>query len=208
MRGGSPNELPPPRRRGYQRTGNGIPPTQRQWRKRDHGSLKRKPPETEGYPRGFYPRNNISAQVIYPVVPHLPKISTGLPFLFRSPEPLFLLRCKRKSGFGPCRAGKKQLQDKSIPLFPQKKRRFHPQDAHPIRKAAKPGNIRPPLPKTTHPGGVDINEQGTVFQPLNGSGAKGITGRSNAGRRKQEGYPKVFYPRDNQAGLGLYPVVP
>ena len=99
--------LTPPRRCGYQRTGNGIPPTQRQWRKRDHGSLKRKPPETEGYPRGFYPRNNISAQVIYPVVPHHPKISTGLPFLFRSPEPLFLLPSKRKSGFGPSQAGKK-----------------------------------------------------------------------------------------------------
>ena len=51
----------PPRRRGYQRTRSGIPPTQRQWRKRDHGSLKRWPPETEGYPKGFYPRNNISA---------------------------------------------------------------------------------------------------------------------------------------------------
>ena len=61
LRGGSPNELPPPRRRGYQRTRSGIPPTQRQWRKRDHGSLKRWPPETEGYPKGFYPRNNISA---------------------------------------------------------------------------------------------------------------------------------------------------
>ena len=63
-------------------------------------------------------------------------------------------------------------------------------------------------PKKHHPGGVNTNEQGAVFHPLNGSGAKGTTGRSNAGRRKQEGYPKVFYPRDNQAGLGLYPVVP
>ena len=58
-----------------------------------------------------------------------------------------------------------------------------------------------------HPGGVDINGQGAVFHPLNGSDAKGATGRSNAGRRKQEGYPKGFYPRDNQAGLGLCPVV-
>ena len=38
----------PPRRRGYQRTRSGIPPTQRQWRKGGHGSLKRKPPKTEG----------------------------------------------------------------------------------------------------------------------------------------------------------------
>ena len=56
-----PSRKPPPRRRGYQRTWYSIPPTQRQWRKRDHGSLKRWPPETEGYPKGFYPRNNISA---------------------------------------------------------------------------------------------------------------------------------------------------
>ena len=35
-----------------------------------------------------------------------------------------------------------------------------------------------------HPGGVDTNEQGVVFHPLNGSGAKGTTGRSNASRRR------------------------
>ena len=58
-----PTALPTttPRRRGYQRTWYSIPPTQRQWRKKGHGSLKRRPPETEGYPKGFYPRNNISA---------------------------------------------------------------------------------------------------------------------------------------------------
>ena len=44
LKGGSPNELPPLRRRGYQRTRSGIPPTQRQWRKRTHGSFKRWPP--------------------------------------------------------------------------------------------------------------------------------------------------------------------
>ena len=63
--------------------------------------------------------------MIYPVVPHLIKISTGLPFLFRSPEPLFLLRCKRKSGFGPRRAGKKQLQDKTH-HFPTKEKTVLP----------------------------------------------------------------------------------
>ena len=47
-----------------------------------------------------------------------------------------------------------------------------------------------------HPGGVDTNGRGTVFHPLNGSGARGTTGRSTPGRRKQKGYPKVFYPRD------------
>ena len=53
-----PKTTHPPRRRGYQRTRSGIPPTQRQWRKRDHGSLKRRPPETEGYPKVFCPRDN------------------------------------------------------------------------------------------------------------------------------------------------------
>ena len=42
---------------------------------------------------------------------------------------------------------------------------------------------------------MDTNGRGTVFHPLNGSGAKGTTGRSNASRRKQKerilpkGYP-------------------
>ena len=115
----------PPRRRGYQRTGNGIPPTQRQWRKGDHGSLKPGPPKTEKYPKGFYPRDNQAGLVLCAVVSHLPIISTGLPFLFRSPEPLFLLRCKRKSGFGPSRAGKKQLQDKTH-HFPTKEKTVLP----------------------------------------------------------------------------------
>ena len=56
-----PKTTHPPRRRGYQRTRSGIPPTQRQWRKRDHGSLKPRPPKTEGHPKVFYPRNLISA---------------------------------------------------------------------------------------------------------------------------------------------------
>ena len=135
LKGGSPNELPPPRRRGYQRTGNGIPPTQRQWRKRDHGSFKRKPPETEGYPKVFYPRDPITAQIQRPVVSYLPIISTGLSFLFRSPEPLFLLQAKEKVVLAPAGQAEKQspagqaknqLQDKNIPLFPQKKKRFSP----------------------------------------------------------------------------------
>ena len=43
-----------------------------------------------------------------------------------------------------------------------------------------------------HPGGVDTNGRGTVFHPLNGSGARGTTGRSNAGRRKQKDILKSF----------------
>ena len=50
-----------------------------------------------------------------------------------------------------------------------------------------------PLPAaTTTQGGVDINEQGAVFHPLNGSGARGTTGRSNPRRRKQKDSPKSF----------------
>ena len=48
------------------------------------------------------------------------------------------------------------------------------------------------FPKTAHQGGVDTNKQGAVFHPLNGSGARGTTGRSNAGRRKQKDIPKDF----------------
>ena len=59
-----------------------------------------------------------------------------------------------------------------------------------------------------HPGGVDTSEQVTVFHPLNGSGAKGTTGRSNASRRKQEGYPKVPHPRDTITAQIQRPVVP
>ena len=58
-----------------------------------------------------------------------------------------------------------------------------------------------------HPGGVDTNGRGTVFHPLNGSGAKGTTGRSNASRRKQKGYPKVPHPRDTIAVQIQRPVV-
>ena len=60
----------------------------------------------KGYPKVFYPRDTITAQIQRPVVPHLPKISTGLPFLFRSPEPLFLLNQKKK-WFWPQPGGQK-----------------------------------------------------------------------------------------------------
>ena len=109
LRGSSPTGCcHPPRRRGYQRTRSGIPPPQRQWRKRDHGSFKRKPPETEGYPNVFYPRDPITAQIQRPVVSYLPIISTGLSFLFRSPEPLFLLQAKEKVVLAPAGQAEKQ----------------------------------------------------------------------------------------------------
>jgi hypothetical protein len=54
-----------------------------------------------------------------------------------------------------------------------------------------------------HPGGVDINEQGAVFHPLNGSGARGTTGRSNASRRKQKDSPKDFTQGITKQGWGF-----
>ena len=39
---------------------------------------------------------------------------------------------------------------------------------------------------------MNTNEQVTVFHPLNGSGARGTTDRSNAGRRKQKDTLKSF----------------
>ena len=114
---------PPPRRRKYQRTRSGIPPTQRQWRKRNHGSLKRRPPRIERHPKVFHPRNNISASALYPVVPHHPKISTGLPFLFRSPEPLFLLQAKEKVVLAPAGQAKTNKTEKGS-LFAEGKSGF------------------------------------------------------------------------------------
>ena len=117
------SQKPPLRRRKYQQTGNGIPPTQRQWRKRNHGSLKPKPPKIERYLKVFHPRNNISAQAIHPAVLHLPKIFTGPPFLFRSPEPLFLLLAKEKAVLAPARQAKTNKTEKAS-LSAEGKSRF------------------------------------------------------------------------------------
>ena len=77
----------------------------------------------------------------------------------------------------------------------------------PVGQMSSPARLAS-LPKTTRSGGVDTSEQVTVFHPLNGSGAKGTTGRSNASRRKQEGYSKGFYPRDTITAQHQRPVVP
>ena len=83
----------------------------------------------------------------------------------------------------------------------------HQKPFYPVGQMSSPARLAS-LPKTTHPGGVDTNGRGTVFHPLNGSGAKGTTGRSNASRRKQKGYPKGFYPRDTITAQHQRPVVP
>ena len=62
-----------------------------------------------------------------------------------------------------------------------------------------------------HPGGVDTNEQGAIFHPLNGSGTKGTTGRSNPGRRKQKDSPKDFTrgtTQQNRSSILLYRTTP
>ena len=119
-------------------------------------------------------------------------------FSFSESRTAVFFSLKRKSGFGPRRASGKQS-----PAEWAKEKCFSPQEARPTHKEAQPGNIRPPLPKTTHPGGVDTNEQVTVFHPLNGSGAKGTTGRSNSRRRKQEGYPRIFIPEESHISIGF-----
>ncbi len=67
----------------------------------------------------------------------------------------------------------------------------HQKPSYPVGQMSSPARLAS-LPKTTHPGGVDTNGRGTVFHPLNGSGARGTTGRSNAGHRKQKNTSKGF----------------
>ena len=67
----------------------------------------------------------------------------------------------------------------------------HQKPSYPVGRVSPPARLAS-LPKTTRSGGVDSNEQVTVFQPLNGSGAKGTMGRSNPGRRKQKDTLKSF----------------
>ena len=67
----------------------------------------------------------------------------------------------------------------------------HQKPSYPVEQMSAPARLAS-LPKTTHPGGVDTNERVTVFHPLNGSGAKGTTGRSNTSRRKQKDILKSF----------------
>ena len=82
----------------------------------------------------------------------------------------------------------------------------HQKPSYPVGQMSSPARLAS-LPKTTRSGGVDTNGQGAVFHPLNGSGAKGTTGRSNASRRKQKGYPKVPHPRNTIAVQIQRPVV-
>ena len=109
----TPSENHPPRRRGYQQTWYSIPPTQRQWRKKDHRSLKRKPPETRGIPQspspeGYHNSTNPTSGCTVPL--HNLHWST---FSFSESRTTFSF------------AG-------------QKKKWFYPQGVRPIRKVAKP----------------------------------------------------------------------
>ena len=134
--------LTPPRRCGYQRTGNGIPPTQRQWRKRDHGSLKRKPPETKGIPQspspeGYHSSTNPTSGCTAP-----PQDFHWSTFSFSESRTAFSFAVQKKKRFwpqpgrrinSPCRAGKKQLQGKNTPL-PHKRKIGSPTRHPPIRR--------------------------------------------------------------------------
>ena len=105
--------LTPPRRRKYQRTRSGIPPTQWQWRKRNHGSLKPKPPETGRTPQSLSPEEQ-----------HL---STGNPSCCTAPPQDFH---RSTFSFSESRT--------AFSFAVQKKKWFYPQGVRPIRKAAQP----------------------------------------------------------------------
>ena len=114
----------PPRRRKYQRTGNGMPPTQRQWRKRDRGALNLTPPTNRTISQRISPEEqhlstgNLSCCTVPPQNFHR---ST---FSFSESRTAVFFSLKRKSGFGPSWAGKKQLQGKNTPLSCKRKSGF------------------------------------------------------------------------------------
>ena len=140
----------------------------------------------KAFTRGILYQHNTNAR-LYRTSPRFPPVS----LFFFGVQNRFLFCLQKKKRFWPQPGRQKNNRKVKHPAFPQKKKRFSPQGLRPIHKATQSGNIRPPLPNP-HPGGVDINEQGAVFHPLNGSGAKGTTGRSNAGRRKQKDILKAF----------------
>ena len=93
--------LTPPRRRKYQRTGNGIPPTQRQWRKGDRESLKLTPPETRGIPQspspeGYHSSTNPTSGCNAP-----PQYSHWSTFSFSESRTAFSFALQKKKWFWP-----------------------------------------------------------------------------------------------------------
>ena len=93
------------------------------------------------------------------------------------------------------RIGSTRLYAPMVPLAPHPCVRWWNTEEMPLKLARLDlhslKGIRLPT-ATAHPGGVDTNGRGTVFHPLNGSGARGTTGRSNASRRKQKDIPEDF----------------
>ncbi len=102
LRGSSPTGCCHPlRRRGYQRTRSGIPPTQRQWRKRGHGSLKPTPPEPKGIPQSSSPEghhNSTTPTSGCIVPPHNLHRST---FSFSESRTAFSFALQKKKWFWP-----------------------------------------------------------------------------------------------------------
>ena len=126
LKGGSPNELPPPRRRGYQRTGNGIPPTQRQWRKRDHGSLKRKPPKPKRIPQspspeGYHSSTNPTSGCIVP-----PQDFHWSTFSFSESRTAFSFAAQKKKRFWPPPGRQKTNCKVKTPRSPTKEKVVFP----------------------------------------------------------------------------------
>ena len=102
LKGGSPTGYYRPlRRRRYQRTRSSIPPPQRQWRKRNHGSLKRWPPETRGIPQSPSPEGYHSSTNPTPGCTAPPQDFHWSTFSFSESRTAFSFAVQKKKRFWP-----------------------------------------------------------------------------------------------------------
>ena len=159
----------PPRRRGYQRTWYSIPPPQRQWRKRDHGSLKRKPPEPKGIPQSSSPEghhNSTTPTSGCIVPPHNLHRST---FSFSESRTAFSFAVQKKKWFWPPLGKQKTNRKAKHPAFPQKKKPSPPQGIphHPCPPSPlSTFSLSAPTALFSHPGtGAPISPAFSIMLP-------------------------------------------
>ena len=143
LKGGSPTDCyRPPRRRRYQRTRSSIPPPQRQWRKRNHGSLKRWPPETRGIPQSPSPEGYHNSTNPTPGCTAPPQDFHWSTFSFSESRTAFSFAVQKKKWFYPqgVRPIRKVAKPPTAGLWPQlgrQKSDFPRKGYAPIRKAAQ-----------------------------------------------------------------------
>ena len=128
-----PTALPTttPRRRGYQRTWYSIPPPQRQWRKRDHGSFKRRPPEIRGILQRILPEgHHNSTTPTSGCTVARDHFHRSIFSFSESRTAFFFCGAKEKAVLAPAGQAKNNCKIKH-PSFPQKKRRFYPRGVPP-----------------------------------------------------------------------------